>query len=60
MKNYLWSMNYWNADLVQNGPDVVFTNTDSLPAISAGGSIAFGFQIAYSGTNETPSDFEVN
>ncbi|MEN8907156.1 MAG: glycoside hydrolase family 9 protein [Clostridiales bacterium] len=52
-------INYWNANLIQNGPEVIFSNTSSSTSIAAGESESFGFQISHSGTNEVPSNFEI-
>jgi hypothetical protein len=50
-------VNYWNAELEQEGQNVVFSNTESKTSIAAGDSFEFGFQLTYSGTNENPTDF---
>ncbi len=50
----------WSAQVTQTGSAVTATNEAYNGAVPAGGSISFGFQGTYSGTNDTPADFAVN
>jgi hypothetical protein len=50
----------WTAQVTQTGAAVTATNESYNGAIPTGGSVSFGFQATYSGTNDTPADFAVN
>ncbi len=53
--------NLWNGTYTQSGASVSVTNMSYNGTIAAnGGSTSFGFNIAYSGTNATPTAFTVN
>jgi hypothetical protein len=52
--------NLWNGACTQSGTAVTVSNNAYNAAIPVGGSVSFGFNISYSGTNVTPSDFIVN
>ncbi|MCX7683077.1 MAG: cellulose binding domain-containing protein, partial [Anaerolineae bacterium] len=53
--------NIWSAVHTQNGQNVAATNVDYNATIPAnGGSVNFGFNLSYSGTNGTPSSFVLN
>jgi hypothetical protein len=50
----------WSAQVSQAGTAVTATNESFNGAVPNGGSVSFGFQATYSGTNGTPADFAVN
>lgn len=51
----------WSGNFVQTGNAVTVTNTTSNSTIPAnGGSINFGFNLSYTGTNQVPATFNVN
>ena len=50
----------WNAQVTQSGKAVTATNEPYNGAVAAGGSIQFGFQGTWSGTNDTPTNFALN
>ena len=50
----------WNATIVQYGPSVTATNAAWNGDIPAGGSISFGFQGTYAGSNTVPAAFALN
>ncbi|MEN8907230.1 MAG: carbohydrate-binding domain-containing protein [Clostridiales bacterium] len=50
----------WNAEYTQSGSNVTVTNTEWNSIIPANGSISFGFNLTYSGTNTDPTDFVIN
>lgn len=52
--------NAWNGVASQTGQRVSVTNAASNATISPGGSVSFGFQGTYSGTNTDPVDFTLN
>jgi lysophospholipase L1-like esterase len=52
--------NMWNATYTQNGASVSTKNVGYNGAIPAGGSVNFGFNISYSGSNTKPSGFTLN
>jgi endo-1,4-beta-xylanase len=52
--------NIWNATYTQNGTAVTFSNLSYNTAIVAGGSVTFGFNISYSGSNAKPTSFTLN
>jgi endoglucanase len=52
--------NGWNAAYTQNGTAVTVTNEAYNETIPVGGSVSFGFNLSYSGTNEKPTVFTLN
>lgn len=53
--------NLWNGTHTQNGAAVAVTNASYNATIPAnGGSVNFGFNIVYSGTNNNPTSFSLN
>ncbi|GCE50334.1 cellulose binding domain-containing protein [Thermosporothrix hazakensis] len=52
--------NAWNATTSQNGNQVTATNASYNATIAAGGSVSFGFNGSYSGSNPQPSAFTLN
>jgi len=52
--------NMWNADYTQSGAKVSASNTDWNGDIPVNGSVSFGFNITYSGSNISPTNFTVN
>ncbi|HYH03831.1 MAG TPA: cellulose binding domain-containing protein [Bacillota bacterium] len=52
--------NMWNASFIKRGAYITATNLQYNSAIPAHGTVSFGFNLAYSGTNEKPTDFIVN
>jgi hypothetical protein len=50
----------WNAEVTQSGAGVTAVSESYNGAVPAGGSVSFGFQATYSGTNGLPVDFAVN
>jgi hypothetical protein len=52
--------NAWNGVPTQNGQQVSVANTASNPTINPGGTVSFGFQASYSGTNTDPASFTLN
>ena len=50
----------WNATVVQSGTQATATNASYNSAISPGGTVSFGFQATYSGTNPHPEAFTLN
>ena len=52
--------NLWNGNVTQNGQNVKVINASYNATIPAGGSVSFGFQATYSGTNANPTNFVVN
>ncbi|MEN8907838.1 MAG: polysaccharide deacetylase family protein [Clostridiales bacterium] len=52
--------NMWNASFSQNGSSVIVTNVSWNESIPTNGNVTFGFNITYSGSNTTPTDFIVN
>lgn len=53
-------MNMWNASFIKRGSYITATNLQYNSIIPAHGTVSFGFNLAYSGTNEKPTDFIVN
>ena len=51
---------WWNANVTQSGRAVTATNLAYNATIAAGASTGFGFQGTYSGTNATPTAFQLN
>ncbi|MET8998836.1 cellulose-binding domain-containing protein [Amycolatopsis sp. NPDC004169] len=50
----------WNATVRQTGTAVTAQNLSYNGAVPAGGTVSFGLQGTYSGTNATPTDFALN
>ncbi|GII25280.1 GH12 family glycosyl hydrolase domain-containing protein [Planosporangium mesophilum] len=50
----------WNATVAQSGSAVTATNAGYNASIAPNGSVSFGFQGTYSGTNSAPSNFALN
>ena len=50
----------WNSQVSQTGTRVTAVNASHNGAVPAGGTVSFGFQAAYSGVNNPPTDFAVN
>jgi endoglucanase len=52
--------NLWSAGFTQNGTAVTVTNASYDALIPAGGSVSFGFNLSYSGSNSKPAAFTLN
>ncbi|MBL8212407.1 MAG: glycoside hydrolase family 9 protein [Bryobacterales bacterium] len=52
--------NAWNTSLTQTGQSVSLRNAAWNGAVSAGGTVSFGFQAEYSGGNAKPAAFQWN
>ncbi|WP_340557265.1 glycoside hydrolase family 6 protein [Streptomyces sp. GSL17-111] len=52
--------NGWNARLSQSGAEVSATNESYNGQLGTGGSVSFGFQAGYSGSNAIPDTFTLN
>ena len=52
--------NMWNASYTANGSQITATNAAWNSTIPANGSVNFGFNISYSGSNAKPSSFTLN
>jgi hypothetical protein len=52
--------NLWNGSYTQSGTSVTVTNLSYNSRIPAGGTVNFGFNISYSGTNAKPTSFMLN
>ena len=50
----------WNAQVGQNGAMVQATNLSYNGSVATGGTVSFGFQGTFSGSNDTPANFAVN
>ncbi|MET0426112.1 MAG: glycoside hydrolase family 6 protein [Actinoplanes sp.] len=50
----------WSATIAQSGARVTATNPSWSPAIATNGSVSFGFNADYSGTNTAPATFSLN
>ncbi len=50
----------WNATVTQNGSSVTAKNLSYNGSVGAGGSISFGFQGTWSGSNGNPTGFTLN
>ncbi|WP_369173796.1 glycoside hydrolase family 6 protein [Streptomyces sp. R28] len=50
----------WNAKISQSGAAVTATNETYNGTLSTGGSVSFGFQGSYSGTNAIPATFTLD
>jgi endoglucanase len=53
-------VNIWNAVYNQSGSEVTVKNTDYNKELPAGGSISFGINLTYSGSNAKPTEFTLN
>jgi glucose/arabinose dehydrogenase len=51
--------NAWNAQLTQSGQSVTARNADWNAGLPSNGTVTFGFQATYSGTNARPGDFRL-
>ncbi|WP_338895012.1 glycoside hydrolase family 6 protein [Streptomyces sp. TG1A-60] len=52
--------NAWNARLSQSGTSVTAANETYNGALATGGSVSFGFNASYSGTNALPTTFTLD
>ncbi|MGD8401757.1 MAG: glycoside hydrolase family 9 protein, partial [Bacillota bacterium] len=52
--------NAWNGAYTQSGTAVTFQNMAYNSTIAAGGTVSFGFNLSYSGTNDKPTGFTLN
>ncbi|MGD8399577.1 MAG: cellulose binding domain-containing protein [Bacillota bacterium] len=52
--------NVWCGVYTQSGVAVTIGNTSYNSTIAAGGTVSFGFNISYSGTNDRPAAFTLN
>ncbi|MFF4501773.1 glycoside hydrolase family 6 protein [Streptomyces sp. NPDC001401] len=52
--------NYWNTKLTQSGTAVTAGNETYNGSLATGGSVSFGFQASYSGTNAIPAAFTLD
>jgi endo-1,4-beta-xylanase len=52
--------NLWNGTYSQSGASVSVSNASWNPTIPANGSVGFGFNMAFSGSNGVPTDFALN
>jgi hypothetical protein len=52
--------NLWNGVVTQSGQAVSVRNADWNGSLASGGSVNFGFQATYSGTNAKPTAFSLN
>ncbi|MFJ6983394.1 MULTISPECIES: glycoside hydrolase family 6 protein [unclassified Streptomyces] len=52
--------NGWNAKITQAGADVTAANENYNGTLPTGGSVSFGFQGSYSGTNAVPAAFTLD
>jgi hypothetical protein len=52
--------NIWNAVYSQSGTELTVKNTAYNVEIPAGGSVSFGFNLTYSGSNAKPTGFTLN
>jgi hypothetical protein len=50
----------WNAQVTQNGARVAAVSLPYDGSVATGGTVSFGFQATFSGSNDTPADFAVN
>lgn len=50
----------WNAKVSQSGADVTAANETYNAALATGGSVSFGFQGTYSGSNAIPATFKLD
>jgi cellulase/cellobiase CelA1 len=52
--------NIWNGTCTQNGTAVTVKNMSYNETIPAGGTVNFGFNLSYSGTNAQPTAITLN
>ncbi|MGW7407757.1 glycoside hydrolase family 6 protein [Streptomyces sp. NPDC054833] len=52
--------NYWNTKLTQSGTAVTANNETYNGTLATGGSVSFGFNASYSGTNAIPTAFTLD
>jgi cellulase/cellobiase CelA1 len=52
--------NSWNSQSTQSGAAVTARNAAWNATVPAGGTVSFGFQATYSGTNTRPAAFQLN
>ncbi|NUR03206.1 MAG: cellulose 1,4-beta-cellobiosidase [Streptomyces sp.] len=52
--------NYWNTKLTQSGTAVTAANETYNGQLATGGSVSFGFQGSYSGSNAVPTSFTLD
>ncbi|MFF7072046.1 glycoside hydrolase family 6 protein [Streptomyces pseudovenezuelae] len=52
--------NGWNAKVSQSGTSVTAANESYNGTLATGGSVSFGFQASYSGTNAVPATFTLD
>ncbi|MEU2623057.1 glycoside hydrolase family 6 protein [Streptomyces sp. NPDC007157] len=52
--------NAWNTKLSQNGADITAANEAYNGSLASGGSVSFGFNGSYSGTNSVPATFTLD
>ncbi|WP_030936732.1 glycoside hydrolase family 6 protein [Streptomyces sp. NRRL S-646] len=52
--------NFWNTKLTQSGTAVTAANETYNGSLATGGSVSFGFQGSYSGTNAIPATFTLD
>ncbi|SMQ21752.1 cellulose 1,4-beta-cellobiosidase [Streptomyces sp. Ag82_O1-12] len=52
--------NGWNGKVSQNGADVTVANEGYNGSLASGGSVSFGFNGTYSGTNSVPATFTLD
>jgi endoglucanase len=52
--------NMWSASFTQSGQAVTISNADFNGKITVGGTVDFGFNITYSGSNAKPTGFIIN
>ncbi|HZR39124.1 MAG TPA: cellulose binding domain-containing protein [Ktedonobacteraceae bacterium] len=50
----------WNAQVTQNGTAVSANNLSYNGSLPAGGSVQFGFQATFTGSNQIPTNFALN
>ena len=53
-------VNLWNGSHTQSGANVSVDNASYNGTIATGGSVSFGFQASYSGSNSSPTNFTLN
>jgi endoglucanase len=53
-------VNIWNAVHSQSGSEVTVKSTAYNAQLPAGGSVSFGFNLTYSGSNARPTEFTLN
>ncbi|HEY8464437.1 MAG TPA: glycoside hydrolase family 9 protein [Bacillota bacterium] len=53
-------VNLWNGKYTQNGSAVTVTNEAYNGTIPANGTVSFGFNLSYSGSNAKPASFTLN